>query len=769
MRYPFILLVVFLLGGSAHAQEELLQNLKLKLSESRQQFPAMRPQVFFAQDKYAPGDTAFFRLFILTESERILAERSLLTLELLNSRGIICARQMVSCQRFGAANQLILPDSLSPGFYETRFFSDRMTMAYGLSTHLMIVGEKKLDQLPRTGEVLTAYVEGGHIVPGVLNRVVLRANGKIPASASLHSNEGRVTSIAFDDRGLASVQFLPGKDQEYHVEYGVADKVLRHALPAVELTAVNVRVYRGPKQTWVLDMASGPKGPKSVSLLLLAGREVYHAQEVKFDAADRSSVLAAADFFPEGFSELFLVDKELHVLAYRPMYITPNAQGSISISGLPESAALRQEVTVNLSIADATGKPIGAGVAVAVVPDEVRLRPLKTPDATLELRPQPPWFDWTQPATVIDQELIANPAPTKVIPDFPLLIHNSNLTLSGKVYSKRSAEPIPYMSRIVIYLQKDLIQYETAVDGVGNFSFPKLYDFMGSDKIFYKVINNGILVPQAAVDWSVNAGEMMPALRDRFAETSQPDNYGTLRKRKRIIDRSFNFFLSSEPKSEQVTNFNAQLEDEFQYADITVNPGEYVSFETMKELILEVIPALKFRYRGGDSIVHLDLYNHSPFVLQRYAEGSPLYVIDGCMTTNTRYFLSLSPKEIVSVKIINEIGKLDRLENLAKDGVVFVQTRFPERTRKDLESELHSIDGLSPTLLLTSGYVTKPRVPDLRSLLYWTPLTETDSTGKANFTFRTSDIPGAYWIRIMGTTSAGHLVTTEQRFVVNFK
>jgi len=190
----------------------------------------------------------------------------------------------------------------------------------------------------------------------------------------------------------------------------------------------------------------------------------------------------------------------------------------------------------------------------------------------------------------------------------------------------------------------------------------------------------------------------------------------------------------------------------------------------MRELILEVIPFLKFRVHGTDSVMEVALNTKNPaFVPMRYAQGNPLYVIDGYMTTNTRYLMSLSPRDIEVVKIINEIGKLDKLQNLARDGVLFIQTRFPERTRSELEKELYPMAGLSPTLALPTKYPAQKRVPDLRSALYWTPLTDTDSTGHARITFRTSDLPGPCWIRVMGVTSTGHLFTAEKRFEVKFK
>jgi len=767
MRYRILILVLWF-GRLAQAQDDPMVELSHRLGESRTRFPAVRPLVFFSQDKYTPGDTAFFRLFVLTETERILADRSLVTLELLNPKGVVSARQMISSQRFGAANQLVLPDSLSPGFYEVRFFTDRMTLAYGQTAPLMIVGEKRLEPLPPTGTELTAYPEGGHVIPRALNRVVVRAKGKVPQAASLYGGDGKISSFGFDDSGFASIQFIPEQGLNYWIEYKVDGKIYHYPLPDGEMNAMTIRVYRGPRQTWVLDMATGSSGLSSAFLVLMVGRQLYHAQEVLF-SGNRSNILAANDFFPEGFSELFLVNKEMNVLSYRPVYVPISPKGTIAISNLPESLPTRQNVDVRLTVTSDTGLPLASGLAIAIIPDEVRMRNLRTPDPTLELRPSPPRFDWTMPISRIDQEVLTYPVPSTIVPDYPLLIHNSNLAISGKVFSRDATQPIPYLSRIVIYLQEDHIQYETAIDGTGNFNLEKIYDFMGSDKVFAKVIHNGQLVSNVSVNWTVNPGEVLPLQTTRYVETNENEAYGVLRKKKRTIDRSYTFFLGDEKPAKGVVDFNTALLDRFQDADITVKPGEYVTFETMREMILEIIPSLKFRYRGGDSVVHVDLNNHSPFVQMRYAEGPPLYVIDGYMTTDTRYLMSISPRDVLSVKIINEVGKLNRLQNLAKDGVVFVQTRIPEETRSHLGQELHAIEGLSPTLLPKTSAPAGPRVPDLRSLLYWSPLTEGDSTGIAKFSFRTSDLPGTYWIRIVGTTAAGHLVTTEQRFVVNFK
>lgn len=728
----------------------------------------MRPLVFFSQDKYAAGDTAFFRLFILTEAERILAERSLLTMDLIHPNGAVVARQVVSCQRFGAANQLVLSDTLSAGRYEVRLYANHMTQAYGLSAPLFIVREKQLERITSPSASVRFFPEGGHLVPGVLSKVVVQITGEFPGAAALHSQQGRVMPVALSPSGLASFHFVPQAGQYYTLEYAHGSGTKSAPLPLTDPGGMTLRVYRGPRMAWVLDMAAGPNAAKQATLILLSARQVLHSREVQFNAEGRANVLASADFFPGGYSELFLIDNERNVLAWRPVFVAVKPVASISFSGIPANVLLRKNVEATLSLADDTGQAVTAGLSVAVIPDETRLRSIGLPEPTLELRSSRVNIDQSLPADQLEMQLLATVPPATLVPEYPTLIHNSNLTLTGRAYSNDPGIPLPYSSRLIIYLHKDLIQYETAIDGAGNFEFSKIYDFFGRDRAFYKAIHLQKDISSVRVDWTLNH-EVVGDPSLIYKEGSNRDTYGQLRARKRSVDRSYGFFLAAETPAKGVVNYNEKLEDEFQGADVVVSPSEYTPFETMQELILEVVPMLKFRARSKDSLVEVTLDTHSPFVAMRYAEGNALFVIDGNITTNMRYLMSLSPQDVVAIKIINEIEKLNRLENLARNGVVFVQTRNPERTRRDLAKEQQTIEGLSPTLIYNSKYPEKPRVPDLRTLLYWSPLIETDTTGTVKFSFRTSDIPGKYWIRVMGTTSTGHLVAGEQAFEVTLK
>jgi hypothetical protein len=770
IRYGFVLTLGFFLSFlTAHAQEEVASVLSNQLAESRAKYPSMRPQIFFTQNKYAAGDTAFFRLFILTEDQRVLAERSLLSLELIQYDGSTVSRQNVSCAKFGAANQLILPASLVPGMYEVRLYSDRMNIAYGLSVHLLITGEKQLKPTAKSNVSVKIFPEGGHVVAGLINRLVMQSTLQEPMEGYLYSSKGRVAPVNIDSDGFGSFQFVPLDQESYWIEFPYKGGKVTTQVPTVKPENLTLRVYPGPRKTWVLDIFSTPSGRKQGTLVLLARRQIYHAQEIRLDEQGRSRILVAPDFFPEGYSELFILDQDQRILAYRPVYEPPRPSATLSFSGIPAEAHLRENITTTIKISDEAGSPMTGAFAISVVPSSTLMGTLTTPDATVVLHGNPPSINLNLSREKMEMQLISLGVPKEITPTYPPLISRASLSLSGRALYSDSIAMLPYLSRIVIWLHKDLIQYETGIDGQGYFEFPKIYDFFGNDRIYYQIMTQKKeLIPGVRVDWSTNRNDHETPLVEPYLPGEITDEYGTLRKQKEAVERSYGFFLNPAKPSTQEPNRNSVLEDEFQGADVSINPRDYTPFETMQELILEVIPYLEFRMHTKDSTVRVTLLTHSPFVPQRYADGNPLYVIDGWMTSDTRYLMSLSPREILSVKIINDLGKLDKLANLARNGVLFIQTDTPEKTERELTKGMHMIEGLSPTLTHSASYTQNKRVPDLRTLLYWSPQIEADSTGTVNFTFRTSDVPGNYRIRVMGTLNSGHMVSAEKEFVVKF-
>ena len=173
----------------------------------------------------------------------------------------------------------------------------------------------------------------------------------------------------------------------------------------------------------------------------------------------------------------------------------------------------------------------------------------------------------------------------------------------------------------------------------------------------------------------------------------------------------------------------------------------------MDEVIREIIPMLSHRKQGDKSIVRVSLGN-----TDQISKADPLYVIDGLITRDTEYFMSLVPSNLISIKVVRDFEKLNLMGRFSHNGVVFVQTKNPNPARVRAGSNFISVSGTSkPLRFRSSDHASDSTslIPDFRSTVYWNPSIKTDKKGKAIITFSSSDDIGPITINIEGTTSRG--------------
>ena len=136
------------------------------------------------------------------------------------------------------------------------------------------------------------------------------------------------------------------------------------------------------------------------------------------------------------------------------------------------------------------------------------------------------------------------------------------------------------------------------------------------------------------------------------------------------------------------------------------------------------------------------------------------------MTKSTEYFLKLKPADVLTVKVVKEVGKLSNLGALGKNGIVFIQTKRPESIKLLSADATLPIEGLSkPVKFFIPDYNVdankRERIPDFRSTLYWNPTVKTDASGKALVNFYSSDDLGLVKIIVNGMTADGRPFSAE--------
>lgn len=269
-------------------------DIKARLEAHKRNNPLVKNIIFFNQDRYFPGDTAYFRIITIADAETHLHEKTILNLDLLDKDGIPKLRQMIIAGKGGAANQLIIPTSIEPGIYRLLVYSESMTDAYGLSMDFEITGTTRIRKIQSAS--VEMMPEGGRLVAGVLNSLIVKVSGSLNQEARLMKSGIRQSDIALDKNGYGSILFVPQSAAPYSIEATFPEGNKEFALPpAVE--GFSLRVYEGPKSLSVISLESSPgfSPPDNLILLILSNRELAHSQTLKFTDG-KAQVLLGKDF-----------------------------------------------------------------------------------------------------------------------------------------------------------------------------------------------------------------------------------------------------------------------------------------------------------------------------------------------------------------------------------------------------------------------------------------------------------------------------------------
>jgi hypothetical protein len=258
---------------------------------------------------------------------------------------------------------------------------------------------------------------------------------------------------------------------------------------------------------------------------------------------------------------------------------------------------------------------------------------------------------------------------------------------------------------------------------------------------------------------------MHRSVRTLIEKKNTPDALWVYAKDKYVIDRSYAFKEKNRP--EQPPSLNALIEEEIFGADLTINLDDYLLFPTMSETLREIVPMLQHRKHRNRDVVRLFFDDENVF-----ADGEPLYIIDGVITDNTTYFLNLKPAEVATIKVIHRASKLRTFGAVGKNGIVLVETKLPNNSlavpRSEYTFAFQGLNEVAPFHQLNP--IVKPgRVPDLRSTLYWRPNEKTPASGEASISFHASDDTGNFRIRVEGFTEDGRPFSGTETFTVSFK
>ncbi|MFZ5973373.1 MAG: hypothetical protein ACOYXA_17445 [Bacteroidota bacterium] len=759
-------------GQPFFSQQQLITRIQTYLSKT----PVLYTFAVFAKDKYSPGDTVFFKAYFFDLANRPVKGQAILQVEVFNETGLLVEKISVNTKDGVGYSQLMLPDTLSSGIYRIQIYNEWMKN-FGTSTFfeksVQVVKDKRISRKTISPEV-QFFPEGGTLVAGVPNKVVIVSNQRSKTITIQTQNGSELSQVAIDESGTGFLVFTPKPDDIYRARLEGSSHLFQ--LPVANKDGISVLLTPSSTHDYVKALFTVPENSafkdQDILTVVVADQEVQFSSTLNFRNKDAITLSIPQRGIPEGIAQLLLFDQTGKILAQRCFLV--QVTGALSMNHLNIGAKTlpqRGVQRIDVRLEDDLGQHPGEfAVSVVhqtfqVVEEAVRMPDPRNVNQLLIDRFHknlwqrqdnllvgfPGFHDWSSIITSAEW-------------NSPYVLRTM---LSKKGIAKiEGAGAIPDSTVLTFYLQKHFMGYETTVGKDGTFDVTFLFDFYGDDELFYMAEAKGKYLPNISVKWTEHVAEVKPDLATE--EIDEPDPYAQFVQKNRILGKSYSFFSTEINSSVELPkNPNAEFEDEFMGADVSINVEDYQIFPTMEELIREVIPSLQHRKVRGNSIVRVVF--SIPSIIPT---GDPLYIIDGVMTKNTDFFLSLKPAELLFVKIERELSKLSRLGAIGKNGVVYVQTKNQQvANRLRAESRLLPVRGLNKPIGFRGpvyNSVDNWRRPDFRLVPYWNPSVQTDSNGEASISFKVSDDLGPMVIKITGFTKDGRPFSFSEEFETLF-
>lgn len=724
-------------------------------------WPKTKLHLVFNQDKYAPGDTAYFKAWFLLEDLTAVPDKQLIEINLVDDQGQSKVHFIFPVNNGIGQNQLTLPDTLAAGIYLMTAHSNWMKNfdpAFIFKKEIRIVNENELraDEKP----VFKAMAEGGHLIRDVSNKVIIRTHRPGSIIQVVDAAGQEIGQAISDIHGLASVTFTPGRNDSYFARF--AGEAAQIPLPPVEEYGCSLLFTSDRTGTVKMVIASPPGSAlrnEELIMVISAQGKIYYT----VTATQGTKNFVAAEIpktdFPEGIVHISILDRTGRLLASRDFYSAREHSIVAAIQAAKPVFETREKVSLEISLTDQNGQPIEGEFSISVLnagifgtqkrnslSDELTIFSAIKEESMLIDRSEANWFSSLDNFMIYATEAL----PWKEIvekeipkPRFPF---TSVIERSGRAYFSDTLEPIPDFALVMFYLQRKKMYYQTFAIDKGKISLA-LPDIFDQDEFFYLAhIAKGEEIQNVKIKWEDDSIALPHAPASK--EVTHTDEYALFRDKKRLIDRSFSIYSSNPLATSMDTHPANDFEEEIAAADITIKVQDYVLLFTMQELIREVIPSLYSRKAGGKDIVRVSL----PQPME--AINDPLYIIDGIATKNTPFFLSLKPSELLTVKVIFSPQKLMPLGLIGKNGIVIVQTRKGDM-REPLDDATKRVEGLNRVIdfrTLDHSHDQDTHRPDFRSTVYWNPLVKTDSKGNATVEFFCSDDIGTFSIHVDGLT-----------------
>ncbi len=266
-----------------------LKDITRNYSAYQAKWSRIKLQLVFNQDKYTPGDTVFFKAYLLNEDLTRVTGKQLVDVNLVDSKGKSIVQLKFHVTDGLGLNQMIIPSSLPAGmFYITAHnnWMKNFDPAWIFKKKIAIVKENELVELEKA--FLHIAAEGGHLISDVPNILGVYTNRKA-ATVQITDNAGQeVGRVATDGNGTGSIIFKPSSSVRYTAR--VMDDTIEAALPVADRDGVALQLIPGnrdvPNKIVLTSAVSSVYQGKELYVVITARGKIQFTAAVKHNQRD---------------------------------------------------------------------------------------------------------------------------------------------------------------------------------------------------------------------------------------------------------------------------------------------------------------------------------------------------------------------------------------------------------------------------------------------------------------------------------------------------
>jgi hypothetical protein len=707
------------------------------------------------RNTYIAGENVWYTMFLQRTGIKDGQQSKAGYAEILNSlNNPVSQSRILLDENSAGSGVLLLPDTIASGDYILRgyttamapfgadhFFTTKIRVfnPYGPGrdyNRISIAGEA-------TGPSLALYPEGGTILPGVANKIVVRttdrSGGGAPAKVFFTNQEGTVSdSVITDETGLASVIVIPSKTGPLIARAIIESGSVRAELPTYMHAQYSLACTdTGSGKKWIIIKTIGSAaGPLHLSVI--SPGKINYYRQIGPVQEETVTEIPYSDLSP-GINEALLYDNRGNLLASR---LFMNYKKDLPVEAGDDIFYSVRNDTLTVRLPQ---KIASASVSVIVSDDhagnDLESYAILAPWLTAITMNDPFMQTFLKGSAEISDDLLITLNDKNLYDKYTSLpvtaAETRGLMISGIVTDLNTLRPAGGRILFLNLPGKECFLQYARSDTAGRFRFiipPR----RGSGEI--------VVYPQDTLD------NVIIKISSPFSDDFIPFHRSVTS----VSDEADESVLRMSVNSQVMKIFDIRNTDTLETSKAAGSAGhfygsagyhlllsDFIPLPNMEEIFFELIPDIDLvKSRRGYSFRMFDPLSEAEI------RDAPLMFIDGIYTTDPETIAELAPDK---TEYIDVILLRYRLGEVLLPPVISVITKTGDYRMQSLPEAALKINYLftDPDVKFRSFAGDRSgRSPVLNNTLLWAPMVTPDGEGEYSFRLPHPDYQGPFRIDI---------------------